>query len=159
MLGVPSHSQNTIIKYQNCNEASPHTVRTASSSTESRCCAGCEYHKCNGVSPHTVRTPSSSTQSRCCAGCEYHNCNGVSPHTVRTPSSSTESRCWGGCAAKESFLHCRWDINRCSHCGRQGFPGGASGKEPPARARDGRDVVRSLGRAHPLEEGMAIFLP
>ena len=38
-----------------------------------------------------------------------------------------------------------------------GFPGGASGKEPPCqRRRCKRLRVRSLGREDPLEEGMAI---
>ena len=32
---------------------------------------------------------------------------------------STESKCWSGCGEKESFLHCRWDVNWCSHCGKR----------------------------------------
>ena len=36
-----------------------------------------------------------------------------------------------------------------------GFPGGASGKEPPANAGDIRDPVQSLGQDDPLGEEMA----
>ena len=36
-----------------------------------------------------------------------------------------------------------------------GFPGGSSGKAPPANAGDIRDRVQSLGQEDPLEEGMA----
>ena len=36
-----------------------------------------------------------------------------------------------------------------------GFPGGTSGKNPPANAGDRRDKVQSLGWEDPLEEGMA----
>ena len=36
-----------------------------------------------------------------------------------------------------------------------GFPGGASGKEPPANAGDTRDVNSILSQEDPLEEGMA----
>ena len=35
------------------------------------------------------------------------------------------------------------------------FPGGASGKEPPANAGDVRDVDLTLGQEDPLEEGTA----
>ena len=38
---------------------------------------------------------------------------------------------------------------------RGGFPGGSSGEEPDANARDRRDTVRSLAREDPLEEGKA----
>ena len=43
-----------------------------------------------------------------------------------------------------------------------GFPGGSSGKTPPANAGDIKDRVQSLGQEDPLEEGMAttpVFLP
>ena len=43
-----------------------------------------------------------------------------------------------------------------------GFPGGSSGKTPPANAGDTKDRVQSLGQEDPLEEGMAttpVFLP
>ena len=36
-----------------------------------------------------------------------------------------------------------------------GFPGGASGKEPPDNAGDIRDVDSMPGQEDPLEEGMA----
>ena len=36
-----------------------------------------------------------------------------------------------------------------------GFPGGASGKNPPTSARDERDAGSILGRKDPPEEGMA----
>ena len=36
-----------------------------------------------------------------------------------------------------------------------GFPGGASGKEPPCQCRRQETQDSSLGREEPLEEGMA----
>ena len=38
---------------------------------------------------------------------------------------------------------------------RVGFPGGTSGKEPPASSGDIRDAVGSLGWEDPLEKEMA----
>ena len=49
-----------------------------------------------------------------------------------------------------------------THCvlSIQGFPGGASGKEPACQCqldvRDVREVDRSLSREHSLEKGLAI---
>ena len=39
----------------------------------------------------------------------------------------------------------------------KGFLGGASGKEPPAKAGDIKRHVRSLSQEDPLEEGMATY--
>ena len=29
------------------------------------------------------------------------------------------NNCWQGCGDKETLMHCWWNVNWCSHCGKQ----------------------------------------